>query len=212
MTEQSEREPHDGEHPDDGVRVTDRRRIDPETGEVRAPAGDSADAQPADDPEQDVLDAAAQAVAAEGARLSEAAKRLAADAVTELTADLQRLAAEYKNYRDRTQREIAEARARGRAEVVNELIGTLDDLDRAAEHGEMQGPVKALADNLTAALGRLGVERYGAPGDAFDPLIHEALTHNADQGLDAPQVQAVYQAGYRMGDRIVRPARVGVVE
>ena len=95
--------------------------------------------------------------------VSEAAA--AQEQVAELTADLQRVAAEYKNYRDRVQRELSEARNRGRAEVVTELIGTLDDLDRAAEHGDLDaGPAKALADNLTGALARIGVERYGEVG------------------------------------------------
>ena len=196
--------PEHGANPEDeGVRVTDRRRIDPETGSVRQPPGCSDAADVADPAAQaaEVLDSAEAAIAAESA-----AK------VAELTADLQRLAAEYKNYRERVQREIAEAQARGRTEVVNELIATLDDLDRAAEHGELEGPVKALADNLAAALGRLGVERYGTEGEPFDQTVHEAMTHAAGEGLEGPIVAAVYQPGYRIGERIVRPARVAVAE
>jgi molecular chaperone GrpE len=189
---------HDGP-PEEGVRVTDKRRIDPETGEVRVPQ--AGDAHPAD-----AAVAEAEEVVA-NAELADATERIA-----ELTADLQRVAAEYKNYRDRVQRELAEARLRGRMEVVTELIGTLDDLDRAAEHGELSGPVKALADNLTAALGRLGVVRYGEPGVPFDPTIHEAMTHAAGEGLDGPTVTAVYQPGYHLDDRIIRAARVAVAE
>ena len=192
---------HDVDQPEEGVRVTDRRRIDPTTGEVRAPAGAAGEA----------TDAAAADVAAESdAAVAEAAA--ADERVTELTADLQRIAAEYKNYRDRVQREIADARVRGRVDVVTELIPTLDDLDRAAEHGDLTGPVKALADNLDAALTRVGVQRYGSADEVFDPAIHEALTHNTGEGLEQPTVTTVYQPGYRLGDRIIRPARVAVTE
>ena len=187
---------HDVDQPEEGVRVTDRRRIDPDTGEVRAPAGAAG--------EESGAEVEAEAVAETAA---------AADAqVAELTADLQRIAAEYKNYRDRVQREIADSRVRGRVDVVTELIPTFDDLDRAAEHGDLTGPVKALADNLDAALTRVGVQRYGSAGEAFDPEIHEALTHTGGEGLEQPTVSTVYQPGYRLGDRIIRPARVAVTE
>lgn len=193
----SDQHPEHGAYPEDeGVRVTDRRRIDPETGSVRQPPAGSpspASADPADTAAATTADESAQQVA-------------------ELTQDLQRLAAEYKNYRDRVQRELAEAQLRGRADVVSELIATLDDLDRAAEHGELQGPVKALSDNLFAMLDRLGVERYGAEGEPFDPTVHEAMTHAAGEDLAGPTVTAVYQPGYRMGDRIIRAARVAVAE
>ncbi len=218
----SDQHPEHGAHPEDeGVRVTDRRRIDPETGAVRPPtggaSGSGADpshaAAPGDGSKEaplssDAADALAEAeatVAGEEAAIAEAR-------VVELTTDLQRLAAEYKNYRDRVQRELGEATNRGRMDVVNELIPTLDDLDRAAEHGDLAGPVKALADNLAAALGRLGVERFGTPGEPFDPMIHEAMTHAEGEGLEGPTVTAVYQPGYMMGERVIRAARVAVAE
>lgn len=210
--------PDDGANPDEeGVRVTDRRRIDPLTGAVRQPPAGSAEPAPgpahaapaaggsSDLRDDDVLAEAEAVVADEAAALAE-------QQVVELTADLQRVAAEYKNYRDRMQREMGEARLRGRADVVSELIATLDDLDRAAEHGDLEGPVKALADNLTAALSRVGVERYGEADTPFDPTIHEALTHAEGEGLTGPTVVAVYQPGYRMEDRIIRAARVAVAE
>lgn len=188
----------EGNEYDEGVRVTDRRRIDPETGEVRASAVPTTD------------EAASEEVIVEEAVTSEPDSRDVQ--VAELTADLQRVAAEYKNYRDRVQREISDARQRGRADVVTELIATLDDLDRAGEHGDLTGPAKALADNLIAALTRVGVERYGAEGEPFDPVVHEALTHTDGEGFDVATVTAVYQPGYRIGDRVVRAARVAVTE
>jgi len=193
-------EPEHDTEPDEGVRVTDRRRIDPDTGEVRPSAGRPTPAGSAAEMAEEELTEAAGAQA---------------EQVAELTADLQRVAAEYKNYRDRVQREISEARTRGRAEVVAELIETLDDLDRAAEHGDLTGPVKALADNLEAALTKMGVERFGVDGEAFDPGLHEAMTYaEAGDGetYETPTVTTVYQPGYRMGDRIIRAARVAVTE
>lgn len=195
---------HDGEQSEEGVRVTDRRRIDPDTGEVRAPAGAAGD--PAD------ASATVDAEATAEADVASAEAAAANERVAELTADLQRIAAEYKNYRDRVQREIADARVRGRVDVVTELIPTFDDLDRAAEHGDLTGPVKALADNLDAALTRAGVQRYGSADEVFDPEIHEALTHSTGEGFEQPTVTTVYQPGYRLGDRIIRPARVAVTE
>lgn len=190
--------PEDGYEHDEGVRVTDRRRIDPETGAVRAPADTATEEPPSEVPAPESVDTTQP-----DSRDTQ---------IAELTADLQRVAAEYKNYRDRVQREITDARQRGRADVVGELIASLDDLDRAGEHGDLTGPVKALADNLSAALSRLGVERYGAAGEPFDPVVHEALTHSEGEGFDVPTVTAVYQPGYRIGDRVIRAARVAVTE
>lgn len=191
--------PDDGYEHDEGVRVTDRRRIDPETGEVRAPADAASNATESEEP----TTAASNSTTEPDTRDT---------TIAELTADLQRVAAEYKNYRDRVQREMADARQRGRADVVAELIASLDDLDRASEHGDLTGPVKALADNLSGALNRLGVERYGAEGEPFDPVVHEALTHTEGEGYDVATVTAVYQPGYRIGDRVIRAARVAVTE
>lgn len=228
-------EPRPGEEPEDeGVRVTDRRRIDPETGEVRAPGGQAPEPQgpeagteptgpatpgpatpgPATSGPATPGPAAAPVDPAEAA-LAEAEAAVAgaeSDHIAELTADLQRLAAEYKNYRDRMQRDIADAYLRGQIEVVTGLIATLDDLDRAAAHGDLTGPAKALADNLLAALAKLRVERFGEVGQLFDPAQHEALTHGEGEGYDVPTVTAVYQPGYRLGERVIRPARVGVTE
>jgi molecular chaperone GrpE len=220
----------------ESVRITDRRRIDPETGAVRPPAGGvpgataagSASAAGAPtgsaevpvDPAADPTDPATRPTSAapradddDGVAVTDAAELVVAQAqVAELTEDLQRLAAEYKNYRDRTQRELAEAKLRGRVEVISALLETLDDIDRARSHGELDGPVKAMADNLVAALTKLKVESFGAVDDPFDPAIHEAMTHAEGEGLSQPICSAIYQPGYRLGDRIIRPARVGVTE
>ncbi len=219
MTSPEERS-EEFEQNSESVRITDRRRIDPETGAVRSPAGAApgpAEPAAADDPADPADDAAAEDAAADDAAADDAVTDaaelvVAAAQVAELTEDLQRLAAEYKNYRDRTQRELAEAKVRGRVEVISALLETLDDIDRARSHGELDGPVKAMADNLTAALSKLKVESFGAVDDPFDPAIHEAMTHAEGEGLSQPICSSIYQPGYRLGDRIIRPARVGVTE
>ena len=232
MTSPDERS-EEFEQNSESVRITDRRRIDPQTGAVRSPAGaapgggvpgSSADPTPADPapadpkPQSATADPAAADPTADGGvdaddAVTDAAQLVVAAAqVAELTEDLQRLAAEYKNYRDRTQRELAEARVRGRVEVISALLETLDDIDRARNHGELDGPVKAMADNLNAALTQLKVESFGAVDDPFDPAIHEAMTHAEGEGLSQPICSSIYQPGYRLGDRIIRPARVGVTE
>ncbi|MFI0431658.1 MAG: nucleotide exchange factor GrpE [Candidatus Nanopelagicales bacterium] len=211
----SERPANDGEE----VRVTDRRRIDPETGAVRSPGGEQPAAPSAAGPGTSGsaapgatgADAEAQPDVIEAEIVEDGSAASAAE-VAELTNTLQRLAAEYKNYRDRTARDLAEARAAGRADVVRELLGTLDALVRADSHGELTGPAKALADNLSAALAKVGLESVGAEGDPFDPLVHEAMTHAAGEGFDGPTVTAVYEPGYKLGERIIRPARVAVTE
>ena len=107
----------------------------------------------------------------------EAAPDQPADPVAALTADLQRLQAEYANYRKRVERDRAVAHELAIALVLTELLATLDDIDRAASHNELTGGFKAVADQLTAITNRLGLEKYGSEGDAFDPQIHEALMH-----------------------------------
>jgi molecular chaperone GrpE len=177
---------------EEGVRVTDKRRIDPETGQVReGAAGTSAPPPPSDEPV--------------GA-LSEDAK------VAELTADLQRVSAEYANYRKRVDRDREAMNDLAAAAVVNELLPVLDDLGRAREHGEYEGALKSMGDQLEAITAKLGLAAFGEVGDAFDPMIHEAMTHSEGADLEVPQVSVVFAVGYRFRDRVLRPARVGVEE
>ncbi len=133
------------------------------------------------------------------------------DKVAELTADLQRLSAEYANYRKRTAKDVLEARAAGKAAVVGELLVVLDDLERARRHGDLQaGPLKAVSDKLDAVLKAQGLEPFGAVGDDFDPAIHEAVQHEGD-GSD-PVVGAVLRQGYSVGGKVIRTALVGVTD
>ncbi|MDR0592197.1 MAG: nucleotide exchange factor GrpE [Bifidobacteriaceae bacterium] len=128
------------------------------------------------------------------------------------TEDLQRLSAEYANYRKRVDRDRAVAGDQARAEVLTALIPVLDDIDAARTADELDGPFKAVAEKLEETLARFGLERYGAVGEAFDPTIHEALLHQTDPAAEGPAVSLVLQPGYRMGERVLRAARVGVVD
>jgi len=132
--------------------------------------------------------------------------------LAERTADLQRLQAEYANYRKRVDRDRAAVREQA---VVGTLIGllpVLDAIDQARDHGELSGGFKSVADSLQAALGRLGLVTYGEKGDPFDPKIHEALTHSYSSDVTEDTCVEILQPGYKVGERILRPARVAVAE
>lgn len=190
-------EPHVEQPDSPRFTVTDKRRIDPETGEVRAAT------------------APAPASFEEVAEAVEADVSAAEAAVAELTADLQRVHAEYANYRKRVDRDRETARETGVASVLTALLPILDDLGRAREHGELEGAFRSVGEALEAAVARVGLESFGAADEEFDPTRHEALTHNADDAGDGPTVtviSAVYQPGYQLGERVLRPARVAVAD
>ena len=131
----------------------------------------------------------------------------------ERTADLQRLQAEYVNYRRRVERDRAASRAAGEASVLRSLLTVLDDIGRAQEHGELEGGFKAVADSLQQTLKGHGLEAFGAEGDAFDPRLHDALFHAGESAdVDVTTVQSVVRTGYRKGEEVLRHAQVGVVE
>lgn len=184
--------PFNGENdPQEPVTVTDKRRIDPVTGEVRDPAKASAPSGPAPDP--------APAAAAD------------TDEVAELKSTLQRVKAEYDNYRKRTLRDQQMIADRAKVSVVSQLLGVLDDLDRARSHGDLEsGPLKSVADKLAGALEQLGLTAFGEEGDEFDPALHEAVQHEGDG--THPVVGTVMRRGYKVGEQVVRHAMVGVVD
>jgi len=132
--------------------------------------------------------------------------------LAERTADLQRLQAEYANYRKRVDRDRAAVREQAVAATLSGLLPVLDAIDQAREHGELSGGFKSVADSLQAALGRLGLVVYGEKGDAFDPKIHEALTHSYSSDVTEDTCVEILQPGYKVGERILRPARVAVAE
>ncbi len=134
------------------------------------------------------------------------------DPVASLTADLQRLQAEYANYRKRVERDRSVAHELAIGSVLTELLATLDDIDRAAQHGELSGGFKAVADQLASITNRFGLEKYGVDGDLFDPQIHEALMHDTSADVAAPTASKILQPGYKYKERILRPARVAVTD
>jgi molecular chaperone GrpE len=134
------------------------------------------------------------------------------DEVTSLTADLQRLQAEYANYRKRVDRDRASAADYSVASVLSELLPVLDDLDRAEQHGELTGGFKAVADRITAITSKLGLEKFAEVGVAFDPAIHEALVHNTSADVSETTATEILQPGYKYKERVIRPARVAVTD
>ena len=134
------------------------------------------------------------------------------DPVAALTADLQRLQAEYSNYRKRVERDRTVAHELAIGSVLTELLATLDDIDRAASHGELTGGFKAVADQLSSLTNRFGLEKYGVDGDEFDPQIHEALMHETSADVAVATASKILQPGYKYKERILRPARVAVTE
>jgi molecular chaperone GrpE len=139
-------------------------------------------------------------------------ERLAAERL----ADLQRLQAEYANYRKRVDRDRALARDLTIASVVESLLPVLDDIQLARQHGDLEsGPFASVADKLESILAKYGVERFGEPGVAFDPEVHDALMHVEEElaeGTDVTTVVGVLQPGYRIGEKVIRPARVSVAD
>ena len=134
------------------------------------------------------------------------------DLTATLTADLQRLQAEYSNYRKRVERDRAVASEIAVASVLSELLSTLDDIDRAAQHGELTGGFKSVADQLINTTTKLGLEKYGQDGDEFDPQIHEALMHDTSADVKVATASKILQPGYKFKERILRPARVTVTD
>lgn len=175
--------------------MTDKRRIDPETGEVRnVPPGP---------PQGGVPGGTAPA--------GSGTEQGADDKVAELTADLQRVQADFANYRKRALRDQQAAADRAKATVVSQLLGVLDDLDRARKHGDLEsGPLKSVADKLDSALTGLGLTAFGEEGEDFDPVLHEAVQHEGDGSR--PVIGTVMRQGYKLGENVLRHALVGVVD
>ncbi|OBH45768.1 nucleotide exchange factor GrpE [Mycobacterium mantenii] len=179
-------------NPHEQVTVTDKRRIDPDTGEVRqVPPGGTP--------------GGAAAGPFEGESPEEAGK------AAELLGDLQRVQADFANYRKRALRDQQAAADRAKAAVVNQLLPVLDDLDRARKHGDLEsGPLKSVADKLESALTGLGLSAFGAEGEDFDPVLHEAVQHEGDGSR--PVIGTVMRQGYKLGEQVLRHALVGVVD
>ncbi|WP_179466477.1 nucleotide exchange factor GrpE [Mycolicibacterium vinylchloridicum] len=188
---------------DEPVTVTDKRRVDPQTGAVReAPGG-----QERSDPGYGT----GPAPSGPGPAGFAGETPEEADKAAELLGDLQRVQADFANYRKRALRDQQVAGERAKAAVVSQLLPILDDLDRARSHGDLEtSPLKSVADKLTAALAGLGLTAFGAEGDEFDPSLHEAVQHEGEGSK--PVLGTVMRQGYKLGDLVLRHALVGVVD
>jgi molecular chaperone GrpE len=245
--------PSDEENQSQGPVIRDRRRIDPQTGQVRdapgqvKPGKHSAAQQSGQHPAPP--QSAPQGARAPGGGMpaggaagggaagggaggggagapaapgspgaagpvgqADAAAAAAELALAERTADLQRLQAEYANYRKRVERDRVAVREQALANVLSELLPVLDDIGRAREHGELTGGFKSVAESLEASAAKLGLTTYGEVGDPFDPTLHDALMHSYSAKVTEPTCVQILQPGYKVGDRIIRPARVAVAE
>jgi molecular chaperone GrpE len=226
--------------PDDmgnGPVIRDHRRIDPVTGQVRRgkhaasqPAGTQGAGRPGgagasggrhgrragapEDTPDEVMETEAHNDAASAAEEEAKAPEMGnlATELAERTADLQRLQAEYQNYRKRVERDRVAVKEAAVASVLTELLPVLDAIGQAREHGELSGGFKSVADSLQATAAKLGLVTYGEKGEPFDPKVHEALTHMYSPDVTEVTCFDILQPGYRVGDRVLRPARVAVAE
>ncbi|MFC8420847.1 nucleotide exchange factor GrpE [Streptomyces sp. NPDC057236] len=133
-------------------------------------------------------------------------------ALNERTADLQRLQAEFQNYRRRVERDRIAVKEIAVANLLSELLPVLDDVGRAREHGELVGGFKSVAESLETVIAKMGLQQFGKEGEPFDPTIHEALMHSYAPDVTETTCVAILQPGYRIGERTIRPARVAVAE
>ncbi|MFZ3499201.1 nucleotide exchange factor GrpE [Streptomyces sp. 5.8] len=179
-----------------------------------------ADAAPDDDAAESKAAASSKEEAAAPAGDSAAAPDVALlaqldqarTALGERTGDLQRLQAEYQNYRRRVERDRIAVKEIAVASLLTELLPTLDDIGRAREHGELVGGFKSVAESLETAAAKMGLQQFGKEGEPFDPTIHEALMHSYAPDVTEDTCVAILQPGYRIGERTIRPARVAVAE
>jgi molecular chaperone GrpE len=197
------------------VVIRDRRKIKPngkaveesvsEDEKAKEPVGG---AHRAAEPEQDA-EARAGAPAQTGLGAELEALRSELD---ERTRDLQRVTAEYANYRKRVDRDRGAAAEQTTGAVLAALLPVLDDLDRAREHGDLVGPFATVAEALTAATGKFGLVAFGEKGDPFDPTRHEAVAHQTSADVTEPTCVEVMRRGYTLGERLLRPALVAVAD
>jgi molecular chaperone GrpE len=204
----SDRRPGPEGEQEQPIRFTDRRRIDPLTGEVRSPeeggtqqGAAAPGATPDGTPEPEIeLD---------DPRIADLEKQL-----EERTNDLQRVQAEYANYRRRVDRDREATLVAAKVSFVSDLLTVLDDIARAEQHGDLTGPFKSVADKVAGVAAGLGLESFGTEGEIFDPSLHEAVQHEPAEapGATVTIVTAVLRQGYKITDRVLRPAMVTVAD
>jgi molecular chaperone GrpE len=220
-------EPRDEEAP--RVVIRDKRRIDPVTGEVRVPAGEQpagttgpvSDAPVSDadtpgeqmsDHETPVVDEAVVDEMQAAQPTGDAGGGDVASQLAERTEDLQRVIAEYANYRRRVDRDRSLVVDQAAERFALQLFPIVDDIERARDHGDLTGAFKVVADRVLGLLDGLGVEAFGVAGDPFDPSLHEAVIHDTSSEVSVPTATTVLRQGFRRGDRVLRTAMVAVTD
>ena len=197
------------------VVIQDRRKVDQAeeqdaaTAKGTAPAGG---AHRAADPEAPEAEAEPETQPEEGRPGLGAELEALRTELEERTHDLQRVTAEYANYRKRVDRDRGAAAEQTTGSVLTALLPVLDDIDRAREHGDLVGPFASVAESLTAATGKLGLAPFGEKGDPFDPNRHEAVAHQTSADVTEPTCVEVMRRGYTLGERLLRPALVAVAD
>ena len=212
-----------------GPVIRDLRRIDPRTGQVRNPGGDApgtaargsgksgrpgrhSESAPGTEETAGTGAGPAPGGAGPAAEPAGPAEAELAIKLAERTADLQRVSAEYANYRKRVDRDRLVVREQALANVLVALLPVLDDIGRAREHGELVGGFEKVAQSLESIVTKLGLVAFGNEGEPFDPNVHEAVSLIQSAGVTEPTCIQILQPGYMVGERIVRPARVIVAE
>jgi molecular chaperone GrpE len=203
MSQQDEQPPR--------VVIRDKRRIDPTSGAVRVPAGNqpagTAPEQGEQMTEYDSETAPPIAEESVDGGPDDATRQLA-----ERTEDLQRVTAEYANYRRRVERDRVLVVDQAAERFAGQLFPIVDDIERARDHGDLTGAFKVVADRVLGLLDGLGVTAFGTPGDPFDPSLHEAVLHDTSPEVTEPTASTVLRPGFRRGDRVLRTAMVGVTD
>jgi molecular chaperone GrpE len=202
------------------VVIRDRRRIDPETGTPRSTGKSSrtagvttsaarpgAGADAADKSSGNKKTDVVEAPAADAKEVAELRSEL-----DERTKDLQRVTAEYANYRKRVERDRLAVVEQATGAVLSTLLPILDDIDRARQHGDLNGAFAAVAEQLQSNLTKLGLTSFGESGDVFDPSWHEAVASTPSEDVTEPTCAEVLRRGYALGDRLLRAAMVAVAE
>jgi len=209
----------DGEGASPSFQFTDKRKVTRDSSVVEPL--DSATTTSSHQPARSDEEAAGSPDPALADAVNEAMSGLSLDDPQDLAAvraerdahldSLQRERASFTNYRNRAIRDQEAARGRGVEDVLTALLPVLDDIERARTHDELTGPMAAIAEKIDASLNKFGIERYGAAGELFDPTLHDALMHRADEAAAEQTIDLVIEPGYRLGERVIRAARVGTV-
>lgn len=177
---------------------------DPEATSAESAEAAAAEAAEAQGVDEGLADGEAAAADAEGVNIEDS-NSIEAE-LAERTEDLQRVTAEYTNYRRRVERDRASVITGAKAEVAAELLPILDDLEMAEQHGDLNGPLKSMSDKLQSVMASMKVEKFGEEGDEFDPNCHEAVQDTSSG--DDKVLATILRRGYRLGDRVLRNAMV----